>query len=235
MAPTTANEADILQNKLNLLFADRQRLLSTWLPPRTPEEVARSQATAEEIEQEEAATFQPIPTRLGIGAPIPADMVEEELRRRRPTADERLRKRLFGKKNVAATAPGRQAGPMSSTEALSTGESRATKSVSNGDDDDDDDDGDDDGDDDQEESRASLGGRLKQRTTLVASRASRAQENPMSPSEKQQEEEKKGQEDYNATTSTTTTTMTKASKRPHSFLDVMLEKKARKRRGPVAD
>lgn len=64
MAPNnTTTEADIIQNKLNLLFASRQRLLESWLPPRTPEELARSKSAAE-IEQEEEAIFRPMPTRF---------------------------------------------------------------------------------------------------------------------------------------------------------------------------
>ncbi len=62
MAPNTTTEADIIQNKLNLLFASRQRLLESWLPPRTPEETATSKS-AEEMEQEEEAIFRPMPTR----------------------------------------------------------------------------------------------------------------------------------------------------------------------------
>lgn len=65
MAPpstTTTTEADIIQNKLNLLFASRQRLLDTWLPPRTPQE-ERCQAMEQEDEEEDEDNFQSIPTR----------------------------------------------------------------------------------------------------------------------------------------------------------------------------
>lgn len=215
MASNTATEADIIQNKLNLLFASRQRLLESWLPPRTPEELARSKS-AEEVEQEEEATFRPIPTRyvdlprdhyilsierrlrrlplrLGVGAPIPKDMVEDEMRRRRPTADDRLRKRLFGKNSSSsANQAGTNSPPTSSIEDESR-PARATKAVS---------------DDEEGESRSSLG-RSKRKPS-----ASRAQK-LLSLSE----------EVDSAT----------PSKRPHSFLDVMLEKKARKRRRPDPD
>ena len=61
MAPMTSTDGDVLQNKLNMLFASRQRLLETWLPPRGAEELANAKST-DELEREEEAIFRPIPT-----------------------------------------------------------------------------------------------------------------------------------------------------------------------------
>lgn len=59
MAAITS-EADIIFNKANLALAKSQRLIASWLPPRTAEELA-STKTEEEIEKEEQEIFAPIP------------------------------------------------------------------------------------------------------------------------------------------------------------------------------
>ena len=53
-------DADVIQNQLNVLLAKQHRLLSSWLPPRKPEELANAK-TEEELEMEEAAIFTPVP------------------------------------------------------------------------------------------------------------------------------------------------------------------------------
>ena len=59
--PIPFADADIIQNKLNVLIANQQRLLSSWLPPRTADEL-KNVKTQEEIEKEEEAIFTPVPT-----------------------------------------------------------------------------------------------------------------------------------------------------------------------------
>lgn len=58
--PATTSEADIIFNKANLALAKSQRLIASWLPPRTAEELANTK-TEEEIEKEEQKIFAPIP------------------------------------------------------------------------------------------------------------------------------------------------------------------------------
>lgn len=60
MPPPPTVDADVIQNKLNVLFANQQRLLASWLPPRTEEELTKSKSQ-EEIEKEEEAIFAPVP------------------------------------------------------------------------------------------------------------------------------------------------------------------------------
>ena len=59
MAPE-ASEADIVFNRANVALAKSQRLVASWLPPRTEEEL-RSAKTEEEIEKEEQEMFAPVP------------------------------------------------------------------------------------------------------------------------------------------------------------------------------
>ena len=56
----TTSEADIIFNRTNVALAKSQRLIASWLPPRTEEEL-RNAKPAEEIEKEEAGIFVPMP------------------------------------------------------------------------------------------------------------------------------------------------------------------------------
>ncbi|KAI9840302.1 MAG: hypothetical protein M1837_001789 [Sclerophora amabilis] len=89
---TAAKDADVLQNKVNLFLANQQRLLASWLPPRTPEETANLKSR-EELEKEEEEIFTPVPTTLGVGAQLPTD----HEKRRRLTSEDQLRRKLLGK------------------------------------------------------------------------------------------------------------------------------------------
>jgi len=62
MLPKTKepSEADIIFNRANVAHAKSQRLIASWLPPKTPEELANAKSE-EELEQEERELFAPIP------------------------------------------------------------------------------------------------------------------------------------------------------------------------------
>ncbi|MCJ1243302.1 hypothetical protein MMC30_000499 [Trapelia coarctata] len=114
---TSTSEADIIFNRANVALAKSQRLIASWLPPRTEEEL-RNAKTEEEIEREEAELFAPVPellalpilillfqlsltnlhsTSLGLGAPLPKDVKEGDARRQELSSNDRLRKQLLGK------------------------------------------------------------------------------------------------------------------------------------------
>lgn len=57
---TTASENDVILNRVNLALAKSQRLIASWVPPKTAEELARTK-TDEELEKEEQAIFTPVP------------------------------------------------------------------------------------------------------------------------------------------------------------------------------
>ncbi|KAL8947161.1 MAG: hypothetical protein Q9222_006530 [Ikaeria aurantiellina] len=96
MAPQPS-EADIIFNRANVALAKSQRLVASWLPPRTDEEV-RATKTEEEIEKEEQEMFTPVPEVLGLGAPIPDDLKDGDLlKKQKASPDDKLRKQLLGK------------------------------------------------------------------------------------------------------------------------------------------
>jgi hypothetical protein len=58
--PAVPSEADVIFNRASVALAKSQRLIASWLPPKTPEELA-STKTEEELEREEKAIFAPVP------------------------------------------------------------------------------------------------------------------------------------------------------------------------------
>lgn len=59
MAPPPS-EADIIFNRANVALAKSQRLVASWLPPRTEAEL-KSTKSEEQIDQEEQELFTPVP------------------------------------------------------------------------------------------------------------------------------------------------------------------------------
>lgn len=54
------SEAEIIFNKANVALARSQRLIASWLPPRTAEEVANAKSE-EDLEREDREMFAPVP------------------------------------------------------------------------------------------------------------------------------------------------------------------------------
>lgn len=59
MAPRPS-EADVIFNRANVALAKSQRLVASWLPPRTEAEL-QSSKSEEQIEKEEQELFTPVP------------------------------------------------------------------------------------------------------------------------------------------------------------------------------
>jgi hypothetical protein len=57
------SEADIISNRINVRHADKLRLIASWLPAPTAEELS-SAKSQEELEQEEKEMFAPVPELL---------------------------------------------------------------------------------------------------------------------------------------------------------------------------
>ncbi|KAI4139536.1 MAG: hypothetical protein L6R39_006242 [Caloplaca ligustica] len=95
MAPQPS-EADIIFNRANVALAKSQRLVASWLPPRTEEEM-RTAKTDEEIGKEEQELFTPVPELLGLGAKVPDDAKIGDLSRQKLTSEDLLRRQLLGK------------------------------------------------------------------------------------------------------------------------------------------
>ncbi|KAI4186574.1 MAG: hypothetical protein L6R41_003390 [Letrouitia leprolyta] len=95
MAPQPS-EADIIFNRANVALAKSQRLVASWLPPRTEEEIKNAK-TEEEIEREEQELFTPVPELLGLGAKPPEDIKDGDPNRQKLTSNDLLRRQLLGK------------------------------------------------------------------------------------------------------------------------------------------
>ncbi|KLJ08911.1 hypothetical protein EMPG_15659 [Blastomyces silverae] len=92
----SASEADIVFNRANVALARSQRLIASWLPPKTAEEVAHAK-TEEELQREEDEIFTPVPEKLGLGAPLPKSQQDGSSNRTELSSNEKLRKQLLGK------------------------------------------------------------------------------------------------------------------------------------------
>lgn len=57
---TKPSEADIIFNRANVALAKSQRLVASWLPPRTDAELKNAK-TDDQIEKEEQEMFTPVP------------------------------------------------------------------------------------------------------------------------------------------------------------------------------
>ncbi|KAI4127897.1 MAG: hypothetical protein LQ338_002982 [Usnochroma carphineum] len=95
MAPQPS-EADIILNRANVALAKSQRLVASWLPPRTEEEV-KNAITEEEMEKEEQEMFTPVPELLGLGAKVPNDFKDADMKRQNSSSNDLLRRQLLGK------------------------------------------------------------------------------------------------------------------------------------------
>ncbi|MCJ1281255.1 hypothetical protein MMC26_000573 [Xylographa opegraphella] len=96
MPAPTANEADIIFNRANVALAKSQRLIASWLPPRTEEELRNAKSEAE-VERDEQEMFAPVPELLGLGAPLPQEIKSGDERRQEISSNDKLRKQLLGK------------------------------------------------------------------------------------------------------------------------------------------
>ncbi|KAL8809971.1 MAG: hypothetical protein Q9223_005069 [Gallowayella weberi] len=90
------SEANIIFNRANVALAKSQRLVASWLPPRTDDEVKNAK-TEEQIEKEEQKIFTPVPEVLGLGAKVPEDLKDGDLKRQKLSSNDVLRRQLLGK------------------------------------------------------------------------------------------------------------------------------------------
>ncbi|KAL8739647.1 MAG: hypothetical protein Q9190_007570 [Brigantiaea leucoxantha] len=98
------SEADIIFNRANVALAKSQRLVASWLPPRTEEEIKNTKSE-EEIEREEQEMFTPVPEVLGLGAKTPEDVREWDLKRQKPDSNDQLRRQLLGQNHARIHKP----------------------------------------------------------------------------------------------------------------------------------
>ncbi|KAF3480750.1 uncharacterized protein GIQ15_06097 [Arthroderma uncinatum] len=100
-----ASEADVIFNRANVALARSQRLIASWLPPKTAEESANTKSE-EELQREEDEIFTAVPEKLGLGAPIPQKEADGSIKRTELSSNDKLRKQLLGKNFRKTEAPG---------------------------------------------------------------------------------------------------------------------------------
>lgn len=101
MAPEAASkkfaaaEFDVIQNRLAIALAKRESLIKSWTKssarPQPPPK------TKEQIEAEDADIYKREPATLGLGAPVPKEYKDGDMKRAEIKTNESLRKRLLGK------------------------------------------------------------------------------------------------------------------------------------------
>lgn len=94
----TPEMADIaaIQNRVAVALAKRERLIKSWTAsssrPRPPPK------TQQELDAEDADLFRIEPPTLGLGAPLPKEFVDGDVRRKEISGNDSLRRLLMGKK-----------------------------------------------------------------------------------------------------------------------------------------
>ncbi|KAF2843709.1 hypothetical protein M501DRAFT_1013047 [Patellaria atrata CBS 101060] len=106
MAPTPS-EADIVFNRANIVLARSQKIITSWLPPPTEEELANAKSQ-EELDREDKEMFAAVPELLGAGAPIPKDDATQK--RTQLSSNDKLRQQLLGKRAARSSQISKQHG-----------------------------------------------------------------------------------------------------------------------------
>ncbi|CAI7615561.1 unnamed protein product [Penicillium discolor] len=90
------SESDVILNRANVALSRSQRLVASWLPQQTSEELSNPK-TDEELQREEDEIFTAVPETLGVGAPLPQKAADGSWNRTELDSNDKLRKQLLGK------------------------------------------------------------------------------------------------------------------------------------------
>ncbi|WEW59396.1 hypothetical protein PRK78_004867 [Emydomyces testavorans] len=101
---SSQSEAEVIFNRANVALARSQRLIASWLPPKTPEEKA-NEKTEDELQREEDEIFTPVPEKLGLGAPLPKSQADGSWNRLELSSNDKLRKQLLGRNSKTIATP----------------------------------------------------------------------------------------------------------------------------------
>ncbi|CEJ55271.1 hypothetical protein PMG11_01538 [Penicillium brasilianum] len=136
------SESDVILNRANVALARSQRLVASWLPEKTGDELT-SAKSEEELQREEDEIFTAVPETLGVGAPLPEKAADGSWNRTELSSNDQLRKQLLGRnydKFMKASAAAKQASAAAKSTASAVA-SGASSAVQEEDDQDDDEDG----------------------------------------------------------------------------------------------
>ncbi|GAD94900.1 conserved hypothetical protein [Paecilomyces variotii No. 5] len=101
---TSQSEADVIFNRANIALARSQRLVASWLPPKSDAELAEQTKSEEELQIEEDEIFTAVPEKLGLGAPLPKATEDGSWNRTELSSNDKLRQQLMGKGYAKAMA-----------------------------------------------------------------------------------------------------------------------------------
>ncbi|KAJ9229713.1 hypothetical protein C8Q69DRAFT_322707 [Paecilomyces variotii] len=157
---TPTNEADVIFNRANIALARSQRLVASWLPPKSDEELAQQTKSEEELQREEDEIFTAVPEKLGLGAPLPKATEDGSWNRTELSSNDKLRQQLMGKgfaKAMAAKQRQLQQNINRRPEQGKAGAKSSARTENDGGDDD----------DDEEEGRSALGNKKRKVAATV--------------------------------------------------------------------
>lgn len=103
----TADEADVVLNRVNIALARSQKIISSWLPPPTKEDADHEQA------QDDDLTFTSMTERGGIGSSAAYDnegFPDGALQRKKLSSNDKLLEQLLGKKGAQMKKKSGQSG-----------------------------------------------------------------------------------------------------------------------------
>ncbi|OQD64847.1 hypothetical protein PENPOL_c007G08327 [Penicillium polonicum] len=122
------SESDVILNRANVALSRSQRLVASWLPQQTPEELSNPK-TDEELQQEEDEIFTAVPETLGVGAPLPQKAADGSWNRTELDSNDKLRKQLLGKNydRVMKAAAEQKAAAAAATAAAASASASVTK------------------------------------------------------------------------------------------------------------
>ncbi|CAG8908964.1 unnamed protein product [Penicillium egyptiacum] len=122
------SESDVILNRANVALSRSQRLVASWLPQQTTEELANPKSD-EELQREEDEIFTAVPETLGVGAPLPQKAADGSWNRTELDSNDKLRKQLLGKNydRVMKAAAEQKAAAAASTAAAASASASAAK------------------------------------------------------------------------------------------------------------
>ncbi|KFY12279.1 hypothetical protein V492_03977 [Pseudogymnoascus sp. VKM F-4246] len=114
MAPNTheklpvASNLEDIQARIDLAIAKQDAIVKSWVDKFDTSRCAPSK-TKEEIEAWDAELFNPMPSNLGLGAPIPKEYLSGDMNRKDISSNSKLRSLMMGKKAGLQAAKPRDA------------------------------------------------------------------------------------------------------------------------------
>ncbi|KAI9933411.1 hypothetical protein ASPWEDRAFT_159686 [Aspergillus wentii DTO 134E9] len=207
------SESDIILNRANVALARSQRLVASWLPPKTEDELTNIK-TEEELQKEEDEIFTAVPETLGVGAPLPQKAADGSWNRTELSSNDKLRKQLLGKNYEKVT----KAKALAAKQALNQSAASTQSSTPQEDED-----------DDEEEGRTALVGRKKNNKKRKVD-SNQKEETPGTSDAVNGDNGDGDDEDAKRGAASSSRPSAKGRKKATSFLDEILAQRSKKRK-----